>query len=296
MEWITLTAATVSEAKEQLLHKLGVPDAEAEFVVEDEGESKFFGLRKTDARVRARVVPRRTEQRRDRKRSRNDRNDTKKRKTKGAAKNSSSPGNDTGGSSSSPVASGEERSDRPATSNTGDRNERSQTPKKPRTTKDRPRVQKEEISMEQVQENLTTFMNGLVTAFGIDANVELMVEEENITANVPGQHGVLIGPKARTLDAIQEIAKIASFKGGTSPARVKVDVGDYRKKRAAALAAFASKAAQKAIDDDTEVVLDPMSSADRKVVHDALSEIDGIETRSVGTDPRRQVVIAPISN
>ncbi len=295
MEWITLTAATVSEAKEQLLHKLGVPDAEAEFVVEDEGESKFFGLRKTDARVRARVVPRRTEQRRDRKRGRNDRNDNKKRKPKGAAKDSSS-GNGAGGATSAPVASGGARSDRPAKTGTGDRTERSQTPKKPRTTKDRPRVQKEEIPMEQVQENLTTFLNGLVTAFGIEANVELTVEEENITANIPGQHGVLIGPKARTLDAIQEIAKIASFKGGTSPARVKVDVGDYRKKRAAALAAFASKAAQKAIDDDTEVVLDPMSSADRKVVHDALSEIDGIETRSVGTDPRRQVVIAPISN
>ncbi len=295
MEWITLTAATVSEAKEQLLHKLGVPDAEAEFVVEDEGESKFFGLRKTDARVRARVVPRRTEQRRDRKRGRNDRTDNKKRKSKGAARDATS-GNGAAGATSAPVASGATRSDRPAKSGSGDRTERSQTPKKPRTTKDRPRVQKEEIPMEQVQENLTTFLNGLVSAFGIDADVELTVEEENITANVPGQHGVLIGPKARTLDAIQEIAKIASFKGGTSPARVKVDVGDYRKKRAAALAAFASKAAQKAVDDDTEVVLDPMSSADRKVVHDALSEIDGIETRSVGTDPRRQVVIAPISN
>ncbi|NNF54482.1 MAG: hypothetical protein HKN03_08570 [Acidimicrobiales bacterium] len=296
MEWITLTAATVAEAKERLLHKLGVPDAEAEFVVEDEGESKFFGLRKTDARVRARVVPRRTEPRRDRKRGRNDRNDTKKRKSRGGAKDASTSGNGAGGESAAPVASGRARSDRPAKGGTGDRPERSQTPKKPRTTKDRPRVQKVEIPMEQVQENLTTFLNGLVTAFGIEAAVELEVEEENITANIPGQHGVLIGPKARTLDAIQEIAKIASFKGGTSPARVKVDVGDYRKKRAAALAAFASKAAQKAIDDATEVVLDPMSSADRKVVHDALSEIEGIETRSVGTDPRRQVVIAPISD
>jgi spoIIIJ-associated protein len=105
----------------------------------------------------------------------------------------------------------------------------------------------------------------------------------------------LVGPKARTLDAIQEITKIASFKGGTSPARLKVDVGGYRTKRAAALGQFAQKAAAKAVEDQTEVVLEPMSAADRKVVHDALSDIDGIETRSVGTDPRRRVVIAPLS-
>ncbi|MGI9609829.1 MAG: protein jag, partial [Acidimicrobiia bacterium] len=81
-----------------------------------------------------------------------------------------------------------------------------------------------------------------------------------------------------------------------SPARLKVDVGGYRAKRAAALAEFAQKAANKSIDDQTEVVLEPMTSADRKVVHDALSEIDGIETRSVGTDPRRRVVIAPFTS
>ncbi len=149
--------------------------------------------------------------------------------------------------------------------------------------------------MDQVEENMQRFLDGLTTAFGIDEKAEIEQDEENIVGHIRGQHGVLIGPKARTLDAIQEITKIASFKGGTSPARLKVDVGGYRSKRAAALTQFAQKAAEKAIDGQTEVVLDPMSSADRKVVHDALSEIDGIETRSVGTDPRRRVVLAPLS-
>ncbi len=297
MEWITVTAPTVSEAKEQLLDKLGVPDGEAEFVVEDEGESKFFGLRKMDARVKARVSPRRTEPRRDRKRKSSDRPQNKRAGGKSGSKGGRS-GKASGDASTRVASSGDPTGDAgrdDATSDAYDRSPKADRPGRQRSDKQgRTRPKKEEISMEQVQENLTTFLNGLTTAFGIDSAAELTIEDEHITANVPGQHGVLIGPKARTLDAIQELAKIASFKGGTSPARVRVDVGDYRKKRAAALGEFASKAAERALADETEVVLDPMSSADRKVVHDALSTIEGIQTRSVGTDPRRQVVIAPI--
>ncbi len=286
MEWITVTAPSVSEAKELLLDKLGVPDGDAEFVVEDEGESKFFGLRKTEARVKARVLPKGPEQRRDRKRGRNDKGPKKRREgSKSGSGDEANTGSEkpstrkkvvspAGASASGDAGSGETK-DRPA-------------------KKGRPRVQKEEISVDQVVSNMETFLNGLVAAFGIDEITEVEQDDENIIGHIRGQHGVLIGPKARTLDAIQEITKIASFKGGTSPVRLKVDVGGYRAKRAEALGEFARKAAEKAVTDDTEVVLDPMTSPDRKVVHDALSEISGIETRSVGTDPRRRVVIAPL--
>ncbi len=287
MEWITVTAPSVSEAKDKLLDKLGVPDGEAEFVVEDEGESKFFGFRKTEARVKARVVPKGPEPRRDRKKGRNDRGQNKRsgQNTSERSPRDGSAGKNRNKVSKDKVSSSTEES-------TGSANKTKRPTKK---RQGQPRVQKEEISVDQVVENMQTFLDGLTAAFGIDEKAEIEQDEENIIGHIRGQHGVLIGPKARTLDAIQEITKIASFKGGTSPARLKVDVGGYRTKRAAALGQFAQKAADKAIDDQTEVVLDPMSSADRKVVHDALSEIDGIETRSVGTDPRRRVVIAPVS-
>jgi spoIIIJ-associated protein len=148
--------------------------------------------------------------------------------------------------------------------------------------------------MDQVTTNVKRFLDGLVEAFEVEGSTEVSVDDEVVSANITGQHGVLVGPKGRTLDAIQEITKIAAFKGGSSPARIRVDVGNYRAKRADALAAFATKAAEKARSEDSEVTLEPMSPADRKVVHDALSAIEGIETRSVGTDPRRRVVIAPL--
>ncbi len=149
--------------------------------------------------------------------------------------------------------------------------------------------------MDQVTTNVQGFLDGLVEAFGVDGSTELSVDDEVVSANITGQHGVLVGPKGRTLDAIQELTKIAAFKGGSSPARIRVDVGNYRAKRADALATFAAKAAEKARSENTEVTLEPMSSADRKVVHDALSGIEGIETSSVGTDPRRRVVISPVA-
>lgn len=297
MEWITVTASTVPEAKDQLLDKLGVPDGEAEFVVEEEGESKFFGLRRTQARVRARVRPREPESRRDRKRTPSDR---KRRKPAGKA---------AGGNATAKPASGDTTPEKPGAGDEAQKKARkkkrpsSDVAERPapasaagsgRSSKpDRPAARKEEVPMEQVTARLQDFLDGLTDAFGVETSTTVSEADGNITAQVDGQHGVLVGPKGRTLDAIQELAKIAAFKGGTSSARIRVDVGEYRERRAAALVKFAQQAAEKAVDEHTEVVLEPMSSADRKVVHDALAGRDGIQTRSVGTDPRRRVVIAP---
>ncbi len=110
MEWITVTAPSVSEAKERLLDKLGVPDGEAEFVVEDEGESKFFGFRKTEARVKARVLPKGPEPRRDRKKGRNERGQKKRSQNKSSSTDDRSPdsgstgGNRNRGSKNKPSA------------------------------------------------------------------------------------------------------------------------------------------------------------------------------------------------
>ena len=94
-------------------------------------------------------------------------------------------------------------------------------------------------------------------------------------------------------DAIQELARVSSQRAAPSSIRIRVDVGGYRTQRAAALAHFARKAADKAIDNAAEVSLEPMSPADRKSVHDALSEDDRVETRSVGTEPRRRIIVIP---
>lgn len=154
---------------------------------------------------------------------------------------------------------------------------------------------KEESSVEEVAEHLETFLNGLTHAFGYDSTVSVDRSEDDVlVGRIEGQHGLLVGPKGRTLDAVQELARISCQRTVPSSIRIKVDVGGYREQRQVALAAFAAKAADSAVESDDEVALEPMSAADRKVIHDALSEDDRVETRSVGTEPRRKVLVVPL--
>jgi predicted RNA-binding protein Jag len=91
----------------------------------------------------------------------------------------------------------------------------------------------------------------------------------------------------------QSVTTSVSWSGlGTD--RILVDVGGYREKRNAALRRFAEGIADEVKSSGDERALEPMSPADRKVIHDTVNEIDGVETRSDGMEPTRYVVIAPV--
>jgi spoIIIJ-associated protein len=97
-----------------------------------------------------------------------------------------------------------------------------------------------------------------------------------------------------TLQAVQELTRVAAQRRlGDHDTRLRVDVAGYRERRRVALGAFAEQVAAQVVAEGVAKRLEPMSSADRKIVHDALAEFDGVATRSEGDDPRRCVVIAP---
>ena len=154
-----------------------------------------------------------------------------------------------------------------------------------------------ETPVEEVAEHLRSFLGGLTEAFGLEGDVDIDTSETDVmVATVQGQHGLMVGPKGRTLDAIQELARVSSQRAAPSNIRIRIDVGGYRKQRAAALGEFARRAADSATDNGAEVALEPMSPADRKSIHDALVEDERVETRSVGTEPRRKVVVIPVED
>ncbi len=173
-----------------------------------------------------------------------------------------------------------------------------QRPRRQKKTQEKARSVEpsKEASMEEVSTQLRTFLTDLTEAFGFDSDVTIDdSEEDTLVGKIEGQHGLLVGPKGRTLDAVQELARISCQRATPSSIRIKVDVGGYRQQRTEALSAFALAAAENAITNATEVALDPMSAADRKVIHDALNETEGVETRSVGTEPRRKVLVVPVA-
>ena len=123
-----------------------------------------------------------------------------------------------------------------------------------------------------------------------------VTDEGELEANLDGEGlGTLIGPGGDVIGAIQELARTVAQKeshGGQAP-RLRVDVGGYRAERRVSLAAFTKQTAQQVLDSGKSHALEPMGSIDRKIVHDAAGEVEGVVTHSDGEEPSRRVVIAP---
>ena len=156
-----------------------------------------------------------------------------------------------------------------------------------------------ELDLEAQRAAVETFLTELVSAFGRDdATVTVTVSEEDqaLEAAVEGSElGLLVGQKGVTLQAVQELVRSMVQRRfvGEAHARVRVDVAGYRARRTEALQRFATSVAESVKESGVAKALDPMGSADRKVVHDVVNDIDGVETISEGEDAARRVVIRP---
>ncbi|MGH9005021.1 MAG: protein jag, partial [Acidimicrobiia bacterium] len=151
-----------------------------------------------------------------------------------------------------------------------------------------------DVPLSEQVELAEKFTIGLVERFGIKASVTAEADgDDDVKVDITGDDlGLLIGPKAATLDAIQELVRTALQRRiGGHGARVHVDVGGYRARRHEALAEFVRQAAERALESGRDQVFEPMSPMDRKVVHDTVNEIEGVATVSEGEEPRRRVVI-----
>lgn len=295
MEWVETTGRTIEEAKELALDQLGVDSGDAEFEVLEEPKVGLFGRTRGAARVRARVSPRtprpKTERRRRSKKGDAKESGSQPSARDAAASSSAAPAADGGGS---PKASREEDTTSGAARQGKDRSGRSDRGAGGAERQRQTREPREPMDIEEQIKALESFIGGLGSAFGLDVSVETTSDEDEIRVNVVGEGlGLLVGPRLATLDAIQEIARNALQRqaDGREYARVVVDVSGIRQRRREALSEFVADAAAQVRDDDVTVVFDVMSSADRKIVHDVASDLEGVVTASEGEDPRRRVVL-----
>ncbi len=143
-----------------------------------------------------------------------------------------------------------------------------------------------------------SFVRGIATA--LDIAVEFKRHDlENgimrIEANGEGI-GVLIGRRGGTAQAIDELVRtVLQRSGGTTrEGKIRMDMGGVRARRASALAAFAREVAEESALTQSEIALEPMNRLDRKIVHDVISGMDNVESRSEGEDPHRRVIIAAV--
>jgi spoIIIJ-associated protein len=127
-------------------------------------------------------------------------------------------------------------------------------------------------------------------ALGVGAHVAVEEREDELLVSCTGGDlGLLIGRHGQTIDALQYVANAIAWRaGGGKP--VTVDAAGYRERRRALLEGIAVESAQRAARGE-RVALEPMTSVERKVVHERLKEVAGVRTSSVGTEPNRYVVV-----
>jgi spoIIIJ-associated protein len=136
------------------------------------------------------------------------------------------------------------------------------------------------------------FLGGLVSAMNLEAEVTSRVEEETAYVDVEGEDlGVLIGRRGQTLDGVQEITRTAVQRRLRARVRLMVDVEGYRARRQESLAEYARSMARRAKERGTEIELEPMNAYERKIVHDAVAEVEGASSFSEGEEPYRKVIV-----
>ncbi|CFX25309.1 Single-stranded nucleic acid binding R3H [Syntrophomonas zehnderi OL-4] len=122
-------------------------------------------------------------------------------------------------------------------------------------------------------------------------NVE--AEKGTVRINIVGNDmGLLIGRKGETLNSLQFIAGLIINRQLEQKIRLVLDVEDYRKKREESLESLAIRLSDKVKKTQKNVVMRPMSSQERRIVHTVLQEDPQIVTYSMGDEPNRKVVIS----
>ena len=146
------------------------------------------------------------------------------------------------------------------------------------------------IVVTRIEEFLRDFLSKLPTE-GITSKVE--VKEAHIYVTVLGDRlNYLIGYRGETLNAVQTILSSIASRYSKEKIRILVDIENYREKREKALEDLAEKIAKTVVKTKKQVVLEPMSSYERKIIHSKLQENNRVKTYSTGAEPYRKVVIA----
>lgn len=267
MELIEVRARTVELAKQAALEELGLKDQQrVEWEILQEPNRGFLGMGRQDAIVRAKRRPAK------RRRTRSGRGPRKAQstQTRGPSKTGKKPNS---GRPSVPKAP----ATRPA-KGAG----RGKTPQK-----------KAETALQEQTRATEEFLSGLLEAIAVPGKVKTRSEENLIVAEVEGEETeVLVGQRGSGIEALHTISKSVIKRKTLGGARLRLDIAGYGRRRREALAIYATGLVEQVTDEGGELMLEPMSAADRKVIHDTVAKHQDVRSFSEGEAPYRYVVIA----
>lgn len=137
------------------------------------------------------------------------------------------------------------------------------------------------------------YLERLLDIVDFDGDIDLDVEGDRaVVAVIGAELQALVGANGATLDALQELTRLAVQQQTGVRSRLMLDIGGYRARRRSILTDLARSAAEQVRSTGQAVRLDAMNPFERKVVHDAVAVIDGVRSESEGEEPERRVVVS----
>ena len=151
----------------------------------------------------------------------------------------------------------------------------------------------EELTDDSPAGTAHAFLAELTKLMGVDVTIDMGTDAEgNVYGYINGDTlGILIGRRGETLDAVQYLTSLKVNRGRESYTRVTLDTENYRAKREDTLIRLANRMANRALRTGRKVSLEPMNPYERRIIHYALQQTEGVTTHSEGEEPNRHVVI-----
>jgi spoIIIJ-associated protein len=298
MEWVEVKGSTVDLAVEFALEELGLESREdAEVEVIQQPKAGFLGMGGQDAIVKVSRAPKK---RRRRRRGRSGSGQSSKQQRQNAGDGGSGQGQSRRSgagdktSDKKPQSRGQKSQNKQSTRSRQEKQVSNTDAQKPDSrTDDRP----EQAPIEEQAKVAAGFISGLLDAFGLEGTVETRIEDDVLYIDVEGsQTEALVGTKGSVMQSVHELTRTVVQRKTYGAPRMRIDIAGYRARRREALKIYTGKLAEQVIAEEDEVMLEPMNAADRKVIHDAVAEIEGVRSFSEGDEPRRAVVIAFVTS
>ncbi len=314
MKQFEAAAKTVEEAIEQGLQELGVSIGDVDVMVVEEGSKGLFGLfGSRPAKVRLTVKAAEEDPLgnllEEKKPAKAKKNPEKKTEKKAEKKPEKKDGEPAAGSKAAPEQKKEKKpAEKKPEKKPEDEKIAEATPaadeEKGTGEKAKPEIrpmEKPEVTMIPAEELTEDSPAGIAHAFlmeltklmGVDVTIDMGTDAEgNVYGYINGDTlGVLIGRRGETLDAVQYLTSLKVNRGREGYIRVTLDTENYRAKREDTLIRLANRMANRALRTGRKVSLEPMNPYERRIIHYALQQTEGVSTHSEGDEPNRHVVI-----
>lgn len=139
------------------------------------------------------------------------------------------------------------------------------------------------------------YLEQLLDILDFDGDIDLDVEADRAIVSIDGSDDLdtLVGADGTVLDAIQELTRLAVQQALGDRSRLMLDIAGWRAAKRESLTEKGRVVALRVLESGEAEEMDPMSPFERKIIHDAIAEIDGVSSDSTGVEPNRRVVVLP---